>query len=146
MSCLAGEFPRPLVLLHQPTESPCKGTSSRVHGVTVCFIALHPLLPGSNLKQLLGFSCKLCLFWLISAPASIWPGSTSSSKSITEATQCWWIRFLQALSQLSQALQELATWLLPIKHYICCTNTTVPMWPGSTDFFMFIFSGSPCPV
>lgn len=35
--------------------------------------------------------------------------------------------FSQALSQLSRALPELATWLLPIKPYICCINTTVPI-------------------
>lgn len=51
--------------------------------------------------------------------------------------------FSQTPSQLAQALQELAMWLLPIKPYICCINTTVPIWPEPTVFFMFIFSGSP---
>lgn len=54
--------------------------------------------------------------------------------------------FSQTPSQLAQALQELAMWLVPIKPYICCINTTVPIWPELTVFFMFIFSGSPCLV
>lgn len=52
----------------------------------------------------------------------------------------------QTLSQLAQALQKPAMWLLPIKPYICCINTTVPIGPEPTVFFMFIFSGRPCLV
>jgi len=52
-----------------------------------CLLALHPLLPGSSFKQLLEISCKQCLFSLISAASGLWLGSTSSSRSVTEATQ-----------------------------------------------------------